>query len=82
MNTTTSIKIEVDGFIDNHGSEEFNLSLSQARAESVVGFLFSAGISKEQITAKGYGKANPIVPYDNEEGRQLNRITEFKILNK
>lgn len=82
MNINTSIKIEVDGFTDNQGSDEFNLSLSQARAQSVVDFLFSAGISKEQITAKGYGKANPIAPNDTEEGRQLNRRTEFKILNK
>lgn len=82
MNTNTSMKIEVDGFTDNQGSDEFNLSLSQARAQSVVDFLFSAGISKEQVKAKGYGKANPIAPNDTEEGRQLNRRTEFKILNK
>ncbi len=82
MNLNKKIKIEVDGFTDNQGSDEFNLALSQARAQSVVDFLFSAGISKEQVKAKGYGKANPIAPNDTEEGRKLNRRTEFKILNK
>lgn len=82
MNINTSMKIEIDGFTDNQGSDEFNLSLSQARSQSVVDFLFAAGISKERMVAKGMGKSNPIAANDTEEGRQLNRRTEFKILNK
>lgn len=82
MNINSTMKIEVASFTDSEGTAEFNLSLSQARAQAVVNFLFSAGISKEQLVAKGYGESNPIAPNTTEEGRQMNRRTEFKILNK
>ncbi|MES2394836.1 MAG: OmpA family protein [Bacteroidota bacterium] len=82
MNLNIDIKIEVASYTDSEGSTESNLTLSQARSQSVLDFLFSAGISKDQVVAKGYGEANPIASNDTEEGRKLNRRTEIKILEE
>jgi outer membrane protein OmpA-like peptidoglycan-associated protein len=48
----------------------------------VVDYLISKGIAKERLEYKGYGLTQPMASNDNEEGRQLNRRTEFKILSK
>ncbi len=82
MNINDEMRIEISGFTDNQGSDAFNLSLSQERAQAVLDYLFSSGISREQMSAKGYGKLNPIASNDTDDGRQQNRRTEFKILNK
>ena len=81
-----TIIIELGSHTDAIGSDESNLKLSQARAQSCVDYLVSKGISKGRLTAKGYGESMPIAPNenedgsDNEEGRQKNRRTEFKVL--
>ena len=82
MSLNIDIKVEVASFTDSEGSAASNLALSQARSQSVLDFLFSAGISKEQVVAKGYGESNPIASNDTEEGRKLNRRTEVKILEQ
>lgn len=82
LNISTSIKIEIAGFTDNQGSDKFNLVLSQARSQAVFDFLYAAGISKDQMIPKGYGASNPVATNDTEEGRQQNRRTEIKILEK
>jgi outer membrane protein OmpA-like peptidoglycan-associated protein len=81
-----TIIIELGSHTDAIGSDESNLKLSQARAQSCVDYLVSKGVSKGRLTAKGYGESMPIAPNenedgsDNEEGRQKNRRTEFKVL--
>lgn len=82
MNLNIDIKIEIGNYTDNVGKKESNKALSQARAQSVADFLFSSGISKDQVIAKGYGALKPIAPNDTEEGRKLNRRTEIKILEQ
>ena len=82
LNLSNDIKIEVASFTDSRGSDEFNKALSQARAQAVADFLFAGGIGKEQMVVKGYGKLNPIATNDTEEGRQLNRRTEIKVLEQ
>lgn len=82
MTQNPSIKIELSSHTDNVGSDEYNMTLSQARAQSVVDYLISKGISKDRLTAKGYGKTMPIATNDTDEGRQQNRRTEFKIISK
>jgi len=62
-------------------SKAYNQRLSQRRAQSVVNYLVRKGISKNRLIAKGYGEENPIATNDTEEGRQLNRRTEFKVLD-
>jgi len=63
-------------------SKAYNQQLSQRRAQSVVDYLVKKGISRNRLVAKGYGEEKPIATNDTEEGRQLNRRTEFKVLDK
>ncbi len=81
MNENKTIKIELSSYTDNKGSNEYNLKLSQERAQSVVDYLIGKGINKERLVAKGYGELKPISDNDTETGRQLNRRTEFEILS-
>jgi outer membrane protein OmpA-like peptidoglycan-associated protein/tetratricopeptide (TPR) repeat protein len=82
LNEMPALKIEVSSHTDGRGSEEYNLKLSQSRAQSVVDYLISKGISPDRVIAKGYGKSQPVATNDTEEGRQMNRRTEFRILSK
>ena len=83
-----TIKIEIGSHTDSRGGDEYNIRLSQKRAESVIRFLIKQDISNERLVAKGYGETTPIAPNENPdgsdspEGRQLNRRTEFKIIGK
>lgn len=61
-------------------SGNYNKRLSQRRAQSVVDYLTKKGISKSRLVAKGYGEEKPIATNETDEGRQLNRRTEFKVL--
>ncbi|MFH0866372.1 MAG: OmpA family protein [Bacteroidota bacterium] len=82
MTENPTIKIELSSHTDNVGSDEYNITLSQARAQSVVDYVIAKGIDKGRLVAKGYGESIPIATNDTEEGRQQNRRTEFKILSK
>ena len=82
MKDNPTIEIEIAGHTDNVGADEYNLNLSLERANSVVAFIVSKGISQNRIIAKGYGESKPIASNDSEEGKQLNRRVEFTILKK
>lgn len=74
------IKIEISGHTDNKGSAAYNQKLSERRARSVVNYLVAKGIPIERLTYAGYGMTQPIASNDTDEGRALNRRTEFKII--
>ncbi|MBO4654037.1 MAG: PD40 domain-containing protein [Bacteroidales bacterium] len=76
-----SLVIELGGHTDNSGSNAYNEKLSLERAKSVYNYLIEKGISKERMTYKGYGASQPIATNETEEGRALNRRTEFKIMS-
>lgn len=80
LNDNKTIKIEISGHTDNRGSKESNLKLSDNRAKAVFDFLVKNGISASRLTFKGYGDAMPIADNNNEEGRAINRRTEFKVI--
>lgn len=80
MKDVPSLKIEISGHTDNTGSAKLNESLSQDRAQAVVNYLTSKGISASRMTAKGYGSTRPIASNNSEDGRQQNRRTEFEII--
>lgn len=82
MNQYPTLKIEISGHTDNIGSATYNKKLSEDRAKSVVDYLVSKGISATRLTYVGYGFDKPIATNETEEGRQLNRRTEFKIISK
>ena len=75
------IIVEISGHTDNVGNAEYNQKLSEARAKSVVDYLITtSGTNKKQLTFKGYGFYKPIASNDTEDGRHLNRRTEFEII--
>lgn len=76
------VKIELSSHTDNIGSDDYNLKLSDSRSKSVVDYMIGHGIPASRLVAKGYGETQPIESNDTEEGRQNNRRTEFKILDK
>ncbi len=79
------IKIELGSHTDNFGNDDYNLGLSQQRAESAVSYIISKGVDENRIRARGYGETRPIAANtnadgsDNPEGRQRNRRTEIKV---
>lgn len=76
-----NLVIEIAAHSDNVGSSNFNLLLSERRAQSVANYLLENGVSPEQLIAKGYGLTQPMVPNTTEENRALNRRVEFRIVN-
>lgn len=75
------LKIELSSHTDSRDTEEYNLRLSQKRAESAVEYIVSQGIPRENLVARGYGESVLIIKdAQTEEEHQTNRRTEFKIL--
>ena len=72
--------IEIYGYTDITGSPEFNLTLSQKRAESVRTYLASKGLLNSRFKTTGLGIADPIASNETAEGRAQNRRVEFAIL--
>jgi len=73
------LKVEVDGHTDNVGSDELNQRLSDQRAESVRAYLVNQGVVTDSVTAKGFGKTQPVGTNDTAEGRQINRRVELVV---
>jgi len=77
------MRVEISGHTDFVGSDQYNIELSVKRAGSVVNFLINKGMSPTRLETKGYGKSRPIASNDDEQdGRELNRRVEFKILQQ
>jgi OOP family OmpA-OmpF porin len=71
------LKIEVQGHTDNQGKPDYNIKLSQARAETVKNYLKLFGIEDNRLNAKGYGESKPVASNDTEDGRSKNRRVEL-----
>lgn len=72
----------IEGHTDSVGSDEYNLVLSNKRADSVKENLLAKGVAPERITTKGYGEKYPVAPNSTKIGRQNNRRVEVVILNE
>jgi OmpA-OmpF porin, OOP family len=85
MVANPEIIVEIQSHTDSKGNDAYNQKLSQKRADNIVNYVVSKGISAERIKGVGYGETNPIAPNenpdgsDNPDGRAKNRRTEFKI---
>jgi outer membrane protein OmpA-like peptidoglycan-associated protein len=77
------LRIEIGGHTDSRGSDQYNLELSDKRANAVREYLLSKlpQVEPGQYTAKGYGESRPVASNDTVEGMALNRRVEFKVLN-
>lgn len=82
MAENKTLIIELGGHTDNTGGDEFNLKLSQDRADSVREYLIGKGIEPDRVASKGYGETVPVAKNDTPEGQRLNRRVEFKIIKK
>ncbi len=80
-----SISVEIYSYTDAKGKDEYNLALSQRRAQAVLDYMEKNGIDRGRMTARGFGSKNAVSPNavngkDNPQGRQQNRRTEFRIV--
>lgn len=71
------LKLDIEGFTDSIGSDEYNQELSEKRAEGVRGYLISSGVKPDSVSATGLGKANPVADNSTAAGRKLNRRVEM-----
>ena len=81
LNRKEDERIELGGHTDNVGTAKSNLTLSEARANTVRNYLLSKGIDPNRVVAKGYGLTVPIASNKTDEGKAQNRRTEVKILD-
>ena len=79
-----SAKVEIGGHTDSQGSAEYNMKLSEQRAQAVRAYLVSKypELDAGNLTAKGYGETAPVADNDTKEGRAQNRRVEFTVTNR
>jgi outer membrane protein OmpA-like peptidoglycan-associated protein len=73
------LRMQIEGYTDSVGGDEYNQQLSEHRAGSVRDYLTGAGIAATSVTAKGFGKSEPVASNDTSAGRQLNRRVELVV---
>jgi len=86
MKDNPAVSIELSSHTDSRAPDNYNLDLSQRRAQSAVDYIASKGIQKSRMIAKGYGETQLVNGCSNdvecsEDEHQINRRTEFKITN-
>src|SRR5882672_6007183 len=73
------LSLQIEGHTDSVGGDDFNQQLSERRADSVRDFLAEQGVAGSSITARGFGKTQPVASNDTPEGRQRNRRVELVV---
>jgi len=71
------LNLAIEGYTDTTGSDEFNMKLSQQRADAVRQFLISQGLTADTISSKGLGPTNPVADNNTAAGRKANRRVEI-----
>ena len=71
------LRLEIDGYTDSVGSDEYNQTLSDKRAEAVRDYIVTSGVPMNKVMARGMGKADPVADNTTAAGRQLNRRVEM-----
>jgi outer membrane protein OmpA-like peptidoglycan-associated protein len=71
------LKLQIEGYTDSIGSDDYNQTLSDKRAESVRDYLVSSGVAMNNVAARGLGKSDPVADNTTEAGRKLNRRVEM-----
>jgi len=80
MKENPDLKIAVVGNTDNTGNFNYNIKLSQRRAQSFVNGLIKDGINADRLAAVGVGPLNPVATNDTDEGRAQNRRVELVLI--
>ena len=73
------LKLDIEGHTDAIGSDEYNQTLSEKRADSVRGYLVSSGVVPDHVTAVGLGKSDPVADNATASGRKLNRRVDMVV---
>lgn len=73
------LKLDVEGHTDSVGGDDYNQQLSEQRGDSVRDYLTQQGMAANSVTARGFGKSQPVASNDTAEGRQQNRRVELVI---
>ncbi len=73
------LSLQIEGHTDSVGGDDFNKQHSERRADSVRDFLAEQGVTPSSITARGFGKTQPVASNDTAEGRQRNRRVELVV---
>jgi outer membrane protein OmpA-like peptidoglycan-associated protein len=73
------LKLAIEGYTDSIGTDDYNQTLSEKRAQTVQGYLVSSGVAPDHVTAAGFGKANPVADNTTAAGRKLNRRVEMVV---
>lgn len=79
LTKNSRLHIQISGHTDNVGTDDYNRVLSEMRARSVYNYLVAAGIDRNRLTYKGYGRSKPAAANESPEGRALNRRTEMMV---
>jgi len=80
---TPGIKVQINSHTDEIGENDYNMQLSEKRAQNVVDYLIGKGVDKSRLSAMGYGESLPIKKNaQTEEDHQINRRTTFKVIKK
>lgn len=78
-NDNSTVRLNIAGYTDYVGTNEFNQDLSERRANAVKRYLLSKNVPSSSVTIVGYGEKDPIAPNNTSEGRELNRRVEFQL---
>jgi outer membrane protein OmpA-like peptidoglycan-associated protein len=81
LNENPERRVQVEGFTDSQGGNDYNLELSQRRADSVAMAIIQRGIDAQRVRAQGYGEEYPVASNDNAGSRQMNRRVEIIVSN-
>ena len=78
-----TFRLKISGHTDSAGREEFNLELSQKRADAIMEYIvYFGGVNEQRIEAKGFGSSRPIIKDQTEQAKKLNRRVEFELYRK
>jgi len=79
LKANSDYSARIEGYTDSIGSEEYNLKLSERRAQAVADYLASKGVNRSQLQVVPMGEANPVASNKTKTGRAANRRVEIKI---
>ena len=82
LKKNNDLVVKIEGHTDSIGDITENLYLSKERAKSVYDYLIQLGVQKQRLSYEGYGEEYPVVSNNEEQGRALNRRTEFKVMKR
>ena len=80
LNEYNQTRIEVTGHTDSKGTDAYNMTLSQNRANAVAGYLGSRGVASSRMVVTGAGESRPVASNDTESGRAQNRRVEITLI--